>query len=43
MPAGRQEFVKDFPAEDEERFGQSLRGKKPGARRESAVRPGGSA
>jgi hypothetical protein len=42
LPAWRQEFVEDFPAEDGEGLRQPLRGKKPGARRESAVRPGGS-
>lgn len=36
-----QEFMKDFPAEDGEGLGQALRGKRPGARREIAVRPGG--
>lgn len=34
--------MKDFPAGDGEGLGQTLRGKRPGARRESAVRPEGA-
>ncbi len=41
MSAWWQEFVEDFPAEDGEGFSQSVRGKKPGARRGIAARPGG--